>query len=232
MIYTFLGLTIANVGLYYLYYSFSIIFPVQEQVFSFRLIGLDNYPLWGFGILILSAFLGSLCVFASTKTNPFKGVALIFLGITFSLSLTTTVMPFSITVSVAYIALGGVVSAIRVVEPSDELIHRMITTSRKIPIYDLIHHRFLTLMSYSIWAIITVIVSGVSALLLNPAAKIMVERGGMHWKFFEGQAIICFVLIAYYAIGFLYMVTFQAYQKLKEIEELALNQGTTNNYHQ
>jgi len=189
-------------------------------------------PLWGFGILILSAFLGAFCVFASTKTNPFKGVALIFLGITFSLSLTTTVMPFSITVSVAYIALGGVVSAIRVVEPSDELIHRMITTSRKIPIYDLIHHQFLTLMSYSIWAIITVIVSGVSALLLNLAAKIMVEKGGMYWKFFEGQAIICFVLIAYYAIGFLYMVTFQAYQKLKEIEELALNQGTTNNYHQ
>jgi hypothetical protein len=221
-IYAFFGFLIPNIGFYYLYRLFAPLFNISTQIFSIRIIGLNEYPLWGYVFVLLATLLSALFVLLSIKVSSWtSGVLLIALGTVLCFLVIGMVMPLSITLAVAYGGLAGVISGVRIIDPSKETFPSNSDKTQHQLFYELTHQRFTTLLSYSVWATITIVVAGLSALLLNPAIRIMAEIGGSSWVFAELQSIIAFFLIFYYAIGFLSMVTLQAYRKLKEIEKAA-----------
>jgi hypothetical protein len=81
------------------------------------------------------------------------------------------------------------------------------------------HDLLTTLLGYSIWGIITIVVAGLSVLMFHPAISEMIKLGGTRWIFAEGQSILCLSLMAYYSFDFMMGVTLTAFRKLLEIEE-------------
>lgn len=220
--YILAGLTIINLSLYYLYYSLTPIF-VEGLIFLFKITGKEVFPLFGFCLSIIPPIIASYSVFLSARIlNPVVRIIIIFVVMILALLLTLTFMPLSITIFVAYISLAGVVTSISFFRSVIERLELPLINDKENRRFalEMRHHLLTIMLAYSIWAIITVVIAGLSALLLNPAVGEMIRAGGLKWLFVQGQTILCIGLIAYYSIGFITGVIMGIIRKLLEVEEV------------
>lgn len=74
-----------------------------------------------------------------------------------------------------------------------------------------------TILAYSIWGIIFIVVTITSVLLSRYAPSEIVERSGLYWLFTEGQIILYISLMVYYVIGFAIWVTLVIFRKILEV---------------
>jgi hypothetical protein len=220
-IYVLVGLIIINLPLYYLYYSLALIFT-EKLIFLFKVTGEEAFPFFGFYLSVIPPFIASYIIFLLTRVErlPVKIIG-IFAAIILALSLTLTFIPLSITIFAAYLSLAGVAASISAFR---HLIERFAVPyvkneENKRAILKMKHDLLTTLLGYSIWGIITIVVAGLSVLMFNPAISEMIKLGGTRWIFAEGQSILCLSLMAYYSFGFMMGVTLTAFRKLLEIEE-------------
>lgn len=220
--YVLIGLTLINLSLYYLYYFLAPIFPVKELTFLYKLTGEEAFPPFGFCLSIIPPILSSHIVFLSARiTQPSGKIILIFVAIIFALAFTLTFIPLSATIFAAYLSLAGItasISSFRSVIERLELPSVKNKGDRRV-VLEMRHNLLTTILGYSVWAIITVVVAGLSALLFNPAVGKMIELGGLRWVFVQGQIILCISLIVYYSAGFIMGVTMNVFRKLLEVEK-------------
>lgn len=223
LVYTFIGILLTNLGLYYIYFACSSLFPPSEQIFVYKVTGEELFPLWGFLLCVVPAIFASSVVFISLKKSdfPFRQILIVGGGL-LSLILALTFIPQSIFIFAAYMVLSlnvALITSIKILRgtriPSDFIPSK----SGELLYLQLRHKRLLTLISQAFWAIITIVLSGVSIIIVNPLSQKMLDEGGLAWIFLQGQIILGMVLIAYYVAGIFLGVVFPLYLELLQIEE-------------
>jgi hypothetical protein len=221
--YVLFGLLIINLSLYYLYYSLESIFINQLIVFLFKITGEKLFPFFGFYLSILPPFIASYMIHLESRiSRPIIKIIMIFITIILALALTLTFIPLSITIFVAYISLAGVVSCISFLRFTlEELkLPSISDNENRRSMLEMRHNLLITILAYSIWAIITIVAAGLSALLFNPAVGEMVKLGGLRWVFVEGVSILCISLMAYYSLGIITGAIINIFKKILEVEEV------------
>ncbi|MEM2351655.1 MAG: hypothetical protein QXT26_04530 [Thermoproteota archaeon] len=188
----------------------------------YKLTGEEAFPLFGFCLSIIPPILSSYIVCLSARITQLLGkIILIFVAIIFALAFTLTFIPLSATIFAAYLSLAGITASI---SSFRSVIERLELPSVKNEenwrvVLEMRHNLLTTILGYSVWAIITVVVAGLSALLFNPAVGKMIELGGLRWVFVQGQIVLCISLIVYYSVGFIMGVTMNVFRKLLEVEK-------------
>jgi hypothetical protein len=222
--YVLFGLIIINLSLYYLYYSLRSFFS-EGLIFLFKITGKEAFPSFGFYLSVLPPVIASCAIhFLGEKiSRNILKVVIIFMIIILALALTLTFIPLSITIFVAYTALAGVSACISFIRSVIEELKPPLTDDKenKRVVLEMRHNLLITMLAYSVWAIITIILSGLSVLFFNPAIKEMIGLGGWRWTFVQGQSILCIGLTVYYVFGFVTGVIINIFKKILEIEEIA-----------
>lgn len=212
--YAFLGVFIADAGLYLLCYVCSPLFTLGDVTFLYKLTGKELFPVWGFVLPFVTASVAAYFTYSSLKI-PSYSYRLVRMGIG-HLIVTAgafTFLPFSVTAVVAHVA---VVAVSAVAASVKTLLGPEIEDTNDRRSLQLRHRRLLTLVSQAFWGMITVVLGGVAWLIGNPWAQ--QETEALAWVFQQGRIVFGFGLILYFMAGMGFYVMFPLYFDLIDIE--------------
>jgi hypothetical protein len=236
------GLSIyAVVGVTFLVYSFYAAYyltknlwvePDLRFVFEWRN---ERFPQFGFAlcivpplVILLFLLLGNDLVLTRPQYNLAR-IGFIIIGFVISYVFFLTLIPFSIAISIVFLALAGIVCAVlyfrhRAVDPSlppDATVPRDDLFRIRI---ELAHERWISIQRESTWMIITVIfavlIQGVLAFQTRLYPAFTGERGWIALVFARYQLSIFAAMFIYYALGPLLLITQFCYKKQLSLERM------------
>ena len=213
------GSFLINLYWYFVYYYFrNTALFAKGLIFLYKVTGPEAFPLWGFCLVPLPPLIGLLTFNVLRKAIRLNDVVATMLALISEVVTTLLFIPLSITIVGSYIALGvsfvGFCYFNSAIRSAEEAVRRGCIRDMR-----LLHRRYLSYMNYSIWIIITVIISTISVSLHHPSIAIMLRVGGPAWAFVQFQIIFILLFSTYIVVFLFFTVIYRIHKFLELLEE-------------